>query len=371
MPNSVRYYESTMSGAPSLSGTAGALIGVLDACLVNGFGSVTVNSLVVASDVATATVSAGHQFTMQGTTGPVIEISGANPSGLNGEWRVTVTSSTTFTFVTSGISDQTATGTISAKRAPAGFSKAFSGTGMEAYRSDDITGTRLYLRIDDTYGMYARIRGYEGMTDVNTGTFLFPTDAQISGGGYVWKSNAASSVTRPWALYTDGRMIYFVCDTQLNTFWAGGFVFGDVDSYAASDTFGCLLLCSGTATGSLGLHLLGNTSNAFWARSYTQLDSDPLVSRYSHGKTTYLGFGAQAYPAPADTHLHLWPVECWEGTTLARGMMPGLWNPIHDSDTPNGLIVDDIPNLPGRTLKVQTINNTAYECAIDLTGPWR
>lgn len=371
MPNSVRYYESTMSGAPSLSGTAGALIGVLDACLVDGFGSVTVDSLVVASDVVTATVSAGHQFAMIGNTGPVIRIAGASPSGLNGDWRVTVTSSTVFTFSTSGIGDQTATGTISAKRAPAGFSKAFSGTNKAAYRSDDITGTRLYCRIDDTGTTNARIRGYETMSeDVDTGTGPFPTDAQISGGGYVYKSSAATSATRAWTLYSDGRMIYFFCDSGDNAAWPGGIVFGDIDSYVASDAFGCLLIASVSSAGIHQLYLL-NSATFYLARSYTQLGSSIASACYSHGKSSSLGGSGQSYPAPADNSLHLWPVECWDSTTSARGMMPGLWNPIHAGSTPHGLVVDDIPNLPGRSLKVQTVSYTSYECAIDLTGSWR
>jgi len=369
MPNSVRYYESTMSGAPSLSGTAGALISVLDACLVDGFGSVTVDSLVVASNVVTATVSAGHQFAMVGNTGPVIRIAGASPSGLNGDWRVTVTSSTVFTFATSGIGDQTATGTITAKRAPAGFSKAFSGTNKAAYRSDDITGTRLFCRIDDGYTTYSRIRGYEAMSeDVDTGTGLFPTDEQISGGGYVYK---ATGTNQHWALYTDGRMIYFFCDTSNNAYWAGGFVFGDIDSYVASDAFGCLLISTSTATGSVFTYTLSNTGNAYLARSYTQLGNSITTAKYSHGKSSSLGNAGQTYPSPADNRIHLWPVECWDSTTNARGMMPGLWNPIHTGNTPHGFIVDDIPNLPGRTLKLQTTGSLVYGCAIDLTGPWR
>jgi len=58
MPDtSVVYFDSTMTGAPALSGTAGTLIGLLDACLQDGFGGVTLDSLVVASNVATATYS--------------------------------------------------------------------------------------------------------------------------------------------------------------------------------------------------------------------------------------------------------------------------------------------------------------------------
>lgn len=367
MPNTVRFYDSTMSGAPSLSGTAGALIGVLDGCLVDGFGSVTVNSLVVASNVATATVSAGHQFAMIGTTGPVIRIAGASPAGLNGDWRITVTSATTFTFTTTGISDQSATGTITAKRAPAGFSKAFTGTNKAAYRSDIIVGSRLYCRIDDNYTTYSRIRGYETMSDVDTGTGLFPTDAQISGGGYVYKASAAN---RAWSLFSDGRIVYFFCDAAGSNYFYGGFVFGDIDSYVAGDAFGCVLLCGTSTAGSPPLYNLANAVGGYIARSYTQVGGSINSARYSHGKMLYLGSGGQTYPAPADNRIHLWPVECWEGTTLARGMMPGLWNPIHAANTPHGLVITDIPNLPGRTLLIQRTGGD-YFCAIDLTGPWR
>lgn len=174
MPDtSVRYYDSTMAGAPALSGTVGALIGVLDACLVNGFGTVTLNSLVVAGNVATGTVNAGHGFAMiGGAVGPVIAIAGATPAGLNGTWCIaSVPGSTTFTFSTAGIADQAATGTITAKRPPLGFSKAFSGTNKAAYRADDVASSRLYLRVaDDGTGAatYARVRGFETMSDVDT-----------------------------------------------------------------------------------------------------------------------------------------------------------------------------------------------------------
>jgi len=375
MPNSVKYFDSTMSGAPSLSGTAGALIGVLDACLVDGFGSVTVDSLVVASNVVTATVSAGHQFAMVGNTGPVIRIAGASPSGLNGDWRVTVTSSTVFTFATSGIGDQTATGTITAKRAPAGFSKAFSGTNKAAYRSDDITGTRLFCRIDDGYTTYSRIRGYEAMSeDVDTGTGLFPTDEQLSGGGYVYKSNAASSVARDWTLFSDGRAIYLFCDYGAINNWNGGFYFGDVASYVAGDMFGCGLISSISTSGVSQIFLFSSESGSWLARSYRQISTSIGSSRHSHDRTTHLGYistVAQAYPALADNSLHLWPVECWDANSSARGMMPGLWNPIHDATVPNQLIVSDIPQLPNRDILVQHINGPSYKCAIDLTGPWR
>lgn len=367
MSTAVRYYDSTMSGAPALSGTAGALIGVLDGCLVDGFGSITVDSLVVASNVATATVSAGHQFAMVGNTGPVIRFAGSSPSGLNSDWRVTITSPTEFTFVTSGISDQTATGTITAKRAPAGFSKAFSGTNKAAYRSDDITGTRLYLRVDDSTTTYARIRGYETMSDVDTGTGPFPTDAQMSGGGYVYKSNAASSATRAWTLFSDGRIIYFFCDATNANGFTGGFLFGDLDSYVVSDSYGCLLACSSAISGNFYGYPVNTASAAnYLARAITQTGGSLTTTRYSNGKSAALGADGPAYDSD---NVLLWPIEAWDDTTRPHGIMPGLWNPICTS-VPHGEILEGVPQLSGRTLITQIIA-TSRSCAIDLTGAWR
>lgn len=373
MPDTtVKYFDSTMSGAPALSGTAGTLIGVLDACLVNGFGSVTLDSLVVASNVATGTISTGHNFAMVGATGPVIKIEGATPSGLNGEWRVTVTSGTVFTFATSGISDQTATGTITAKRAPAGYSKAVSDTNKAAYRSDDMAGTRLYVRVDDTTTTYARIRGYETMSDVDTGTGLFPTDAQLSGGGYVYKAIAANSTPRPWKFFSDGRAVYFFIDWASNNDYGGGFYFYDVASYVAGDSFCCGLVCS-TVVGHASHMYMLNSVAGWLARAYTQVGTSITSSRCSHSRTSAIGYTSvtHPYPSPADNSLHLWPVECWDTDSLPRGLLPGLWNVIHNASVPQDLIVADVPQLPGRSFIVQYLNGAIYKCAIDLTGPWR
>ncbi len=367
MSTEVKVFQSTDTGAPVLSSIAGTLISVFDACLTTGYGSVTLDSVVIAGNVATCTKSTGHGLTAIGTTGPVIRMSGVSvPSELNTDWRITVVSSTVFTFTTTGLSDQTATGTIAAKRAPAGFTKAFSGTNLAAYRSDDVVGTRLYCRIDDTGTTNARIRGYEVMTDVNTGTGLFPTDAQISGGGHVWKS---SSGTQAWTLFTDGQMVYFF-DSANGNVGIGGFFFGDIMPYMSADAYRCALLCSSTASAVFNLGVLSSVGSTYLARSYTQLGTAVTSARYSHGKTSGLGVGGQVYPTPVDNGIHLWPVECWEGVTLARGMMPGLWNPIHASSSiSHGTIVESIPQLPGRTLFIQ--QNSTYRAAFDITGPWR
>jgi hypothetical protein len=163
MPDtSVKYFHSGLTGAPVLSGTAGSLVAVLDACLVNGFAVSAVASLVVASNIATATISGGHSAEV----GSVVLVSGATPSGLNSEKKVLSVGAgnTTLTFDAPGISDQTASGTISLKLAGAGWSKEFTGTNLAAYKSNNVAGTGCRLRVDDTAGKTARVVGYETMT---------------------------------------------------------------------------------------------------------------------------------------------------------------------------------------------------------------
>ena len=80
---SVRVYQSTDTGAPAVSGTAGALITLLDACLQDGYGSVSLDSLVVASGMANCTKTDGHGFTVLGTVGPWNRITDGKPKTLD------------------------------------------------------------------------------------------------------------------------------------------------------------------------------------------------------------------------------------------------------------------------------------------------
>lgn len=387
MPDtSVRYFDSTMSGAPSLSGTAGALIGVLDACLVNGFGTVTLASLVVSSNIATGTVSAGHGFSMiGGAVGSVITIAGATPSGLNGTWRIaSVADSTHFTFVTSGISDQTATGTITAVRAPLGFSKVYSGTNKAVYRADDVMSSRLYLRVaDDGTGSatYARARGYESMSDVDTGAGPFPTDAQLSGGLYWGKSSAASSTARAWRLFGDSQGFYLSVNHDGYGTWIG-VAWIDIQSERAGDAYRALIIggTSTTVSNQGYLHTINSTAGHYFARSYVQTGTSIAAFKLSHYITANgIGYYGIAYPAPMGGQFYCAPVDVWEGTAYAsatalRGPLPGFYAPLHQSaQLTDGSFQTDVIGLDGRTLLVQILKygGSSFAAAFDLTGAWR
>lgn len=228
-----KWFASTMAGAPALSGSVGAMISVLDACLKDGFNLLTLDSLVVASNVATGT-NTSHGYIVN----QVVLIAGASPAGLNGEWVITEVTSNTFKFATTGISDQTATGTITAKAAHCGWEKQFSGTNLAVYRSGDVLSTRIPIKVDDTVGQYSTVLMAEGFTDISTPVNSCATH-------YFKKSSSTDSTARPWLLISDGKTFYLGVDWNS----AGTYdltSFGDFATIAVGDGYNARL--QGTST---------------------------------------------------------------------------------------------------------------------------
>lgn len=218
-----KWFTSAMAGAPSVVGNiGGGLIGTLTACLKDGFNLLTLDSLVVAGNVATGT-KAGHGFIVD----QVVLIAGASPAGLNGEWRVSSVTSSTVMFNTTGISDQTATGTITIKAAPCGWLVPYTGTNQAVFKSGDGTSTQLPVRVDDTTAQYSAIRGAENFTDISTEVNGYATH-------YAKRSNATDANARPWLVVADGKTVYF--GIQWTNAGAYDFYsFGDFDSFVAGD----------------------------------------------------------------------------------------------------------------------------------------
>lgn len=203
---SVKFFSSLAPGAPTFAAQPGQLIALLDACLVNGFGALSLTSLTVAAGVATAAFAG----TFPARPETVVTIAGATGaySVLNGEQKVTTVGSGTFSFATAAASGAAA-GTLTAKVSPAGWEKRFTGTNLAAYRTLDTTGNRFNLRVNDASALDARVVGYETMTAISTGTNLFPTAAQISGGGWWCKGLTANTDPLPWFLIANGKRFWF------------------------------------------------------------------------------------------------------------------------------------------------------------------
>lgn len=170
----IKYYVYTNTNAPQLINNFGCMIDVLDACLVNGFGSQTVSTLTAVGTTVTATFGSAHNFMQY----QVIKIAGATQTEYNGEFRIlTVPNANSITFqLAAAPSVTTATGTINCSLPPLGWLKPFSGTGKAAYRSaNTLLASRPYLRVVDaldatytsTYAKYAKVGIVEDMTGID------------------------------------------------------------------------------------------------------------------------------------------------------------------------------------------------------------
>lgn len=247
----VKWYTNAMAGAPSFGYatdrlTPGKAIYLLDALLVNGFGLVTLDSVVINNNVATATRSVGHGFLV----GQVIEIAGATPSGLNGEWRVSAATGTTFTFSTSGISNQTASGTITCKTPGLGWEIVFTDTNKRVYRSQNPDSPRSYFRVDDSSGSVPLgiLNAYGYMSDIDSGTELWVPGTD---GSY------AIGIARPnhpvWFAVGDDRTIHIGSENFFTNGASVNFVihsYGDYFSLKPNDTKNELVACHMNASGS-------------------------------------------------------------------------------------------------------------------------
>lgn len=275
MNTTVKHFYSEMPGSPVASGVAGSRIDVLDACLVNGWGITTIDSLSVSGGVGTALVSLGHPF----VSDAIVTVAGAAPGSINGERRVLTTSSTSFTFDAAGISDQSATGSITVKYAPAGWEKVFSADGLAVYRSADVEGSRMFVRVDDTGATNMRVSGYEDMTGVSAGTGRFPTSVQVSGGLYWPVANVANTTSRAWTVVADSRTFWMHSHTDATSAGANGsvFGFGDYEKFQSVDPYACAVW---------GL-IQDNSASSSW----NEFQADAISAQVANGPYSPRGVG--------------------------------------------------------------------------------
>lgn len=243
---SVKFGYGEIPDAPALFGAAGKMIEVLDAVLVNGYCIRTADSVVVASGVATVNLSAGNPYPKHA----VVAISGTSVAALNDEWRIRAVSASAFEFDCPGVPDGTPTGSVSVRMAPAGWEKTYAATNLAAYRSVDPASTGAYLWVDDSDPKNTKVRGYENMTGIESGTNPFPTLAQYALNSYLWgKSSTTDTTTRKWAFCGDSRFFH-LCSAFYSTSYysCAQYRFGDIDCAHATDAWGVTISAHASPT---------------------------------------------------------------------------------------------------------------------------
>lgn len=172
----IKWFSFNNNNAPQLSNTWGCMIDVLDACLVTGFGSQNISSLIVKNGVATATFGTSHNLKQF----QVIEISGATNAILNNEFKILGLTANTIEFLVDlpdlpDLPDQTVTGVISCKLASLGWTKEFTSTQKSVYRAKDKIANPFFLRIDNSrdpayaenYAKFSKVAILETCTGIN------------------------------------------------------------------------------------------------------------------------------------------------------------------------------------------------------------
>jgi len=291
-------FRSSDTGAPTLNGVAGSLISVLDACLVDGYGSTFatgsfIGDGVIVNDGDTVTIGSTvytYRTTISGQPPYTVAIAAAvtaldnlvaaiNGTGTVGTsytagtdphpsvWALPRTGTTVplsaRTGGTSGnsiaLSESSAHLTSSGStlsggggsnsKTALGWSKDFTATNRATYRAP--AGVRHYLDVDDSasnataLGRSAVIRGFETMTAVGTGSGQFPnTSLAAAGVGPIPKSDTLSGAGRTWLLIGDERGFYFFNSTTvanppvLSTHtWPTNWAFGEIESFLVGDNY--------------------------------------------------------------------------------------------------------------------------------------
>lgn len=390
--SAVKWYSHAMQGLPAQStankNVAGTAITLLDAILVDGFNLVTVDSVVVNNNIATVTRSAGLNYLAY----QVIEIAGATPSALNGQWRVESVNPGTnsLTFATSGISNQTATGTITIKTPSLGWERVFTDTNKRVYRSPNEDSPRSYFQIDDTSttndASLGGVNAYGSMTDVNTGLDQWHAGATSIGiprnYGYEW---FACGDDRTFWIHARG---YFAYNAQVySNVWG----FGDYISLKPNDAYNEFVALARAYNGNNG-----------WGGSFTQaggwgifFDVGRVIRRGNPGYAVRAdgvsqvgqivsGYSGLPFPSSVGNNIVVTDALIREegaGGNPVRGKCRGLYwvmsnQPFASSWSPS--FVDGVVGLEGRRCAVvylQTNNTSNYSLVsgralLDITGPW-
>jgi hypothetical protein len=224
MAQEIVFYHSAMTGAPSGTLNAvGALLAVLDGCLVNGFNINTVSTLSQSAGTATATTSGTNGFAVNDW----VEISGASPAAYNGRFKVLSKPATNqFTFAIDSGTSSPASGTMSSKYPAAGWTKTAAGTNNAAYQAG-AGSLGLWMQVEDN-NPYAdsnvgtRTRQCQGWTALDTATVL-GTQVNIH------------KATGGWMVIADAKTVYAFFGPLGGT--VKSFHFGEFAPFYGADAF--------------------------------------------------------------------------------------------------------------------------------------
>lgn len=360
------FLRSSMTGAPTLQAVNGNINAILNACLVNGFNTQSVSSASAASGVVTFNFASSPGFSAEDT----VTIAGSTGAVADGQYRVQSAASNQVLVAIPGVPDGAVGGTITMKFSPLGWTRAYNGTNLGAYRQGGAASHKRYLRVYDgslsvDYSWYAR--GYETMTAISSGTQPFPTTAMIGGNGTGFYGGQYSLPgVHAWIVVGTPRAFYLMIGMVNNDSGATatfspsalqGFFYGELsDLQKAADVYATGI--AGAASFPSG----GVTLNRNFAGTSGSANN---VSLYAVSGQNSFSFGV-AHPDPITGNVIL-PGQVWAHDTTGgggiRGALPGALCTVSSPYAASGkippLIESGVTGVTGRIVYIGNSNNGA------------
>lgn len=285
-------YKSSDSGAPSFYGSTGSYVALLDACLVNGYGS-----------------KPGA-----GWIKPFPNTSSFGSASLSlGAWTI-----------------------------PSG-----SSTSCSLFINDNAPGAGVYKE--------CRACGWEVLSGgpsssvantMGSGSGQFPTPAQSQTYGFVTIRKSAtndSSSLRQWLVLADSSSFYAFIATGDTAGVYYGFGFGDIYSFktGSSDNYRCIIIGrtneNSSAAANDGFDYVGNgystaVGGNFMARASSQIGTSITIAKHGDGVKGSANFslGNVPFPNGVDNALYISPI--WVVDSVAtniRGQLRGFYQNLH------------------------------------------
>lgn len=261
------------------------------------------------------------------------------------------------------------------------------------FRNSPTTGTGTYFRVDQSVSMqHANFRGYESMSDVDTGVRSFPNMAQMSGSGlylHCGNSTTTSNNSGIWYIIANERAVHIFVLPYLTSAADKGFDYiflGDLISFSSNtDPYrSCIWGKTTLDWNYFGNHLvqqeLGSGGQIYINRDITGLSvsrqggimGNMGISKDRLGKG-YLAV-VHTFPNPVDGNMIITNVFVHHDSYL-RGKIPGLKATCHAKPFSNLTPYSGDGDLAGKSFTVFNTGNTANnysdsQIMIEISDTW-
>lgn len=376
---SVKYMQASWTGFNGFSYAAGTAITELDKILFDGWNSQTASGITVSGGIATVSFGSAHNFSMITTNvGPVINISGATPSSLNRDWRIEeVTSSTSFTLDVTGIvEDGSASGTITVKGAPLGYTLVYTSTNKRVFKT--LSSITNYIRLSETSNAYILDTTVgEGATNVDTLTDTWSSTCDA----YVKTGSSATSTYYDWYFVgnDDGFLLMKGSGSVgTSTYIDNSFGLLKLDASSYDTTYPTYFFWRGF-TGISGadsyIFYNNNTNSNRIMRAHAAVSADGGSTCFLlSGCTLHYNndWGDDSYTKlnAVTGKVHMFSAEAWDSVG-PRGILPGFYDILgaRTSFTHLENIAAGGPSS-NKDFLIFRVLSTGGAMALDVTGPW-